>query len=138
MQWYSEHRSQQRNLCSFAFTYAQIIQQTIFSQITDRTTLEQFEAALHSLGELRKQFESQMDWSHYPASQGMHSCIRGVYTDAEFRLKHLAIMHQQALPPQRAITNRGIIVDVVDALQTSTEETDIGTDDSPFAEGNGR
>jgi hypothetical protein len=138
MQWYDEKRSQQRNLCSVAFTYAQIIQQTIFSRITDRTTPQQLEVALHSLRELRKQLEDQMDWSHYPASQGLHSCLRDVYTDAEYRLKNLAIMHQQASPFQRVITNQGIIVDIAEHLETSTDETDLGTDDSPFTTENGR
>jgi hypothetical protein len=130
--------SQQRNLCSFAFTYAQIIEQTIFSRITEHTTPDQLATALQSLDELCQRFERQMDWSHYPASQGLHSCLWDVYTDAEFRLKNLAIMYQQASPFQRVITNQGIIVDVVDMLQTSTEETDVGTDDSPFDNWNGR
>jgi hypothetical protein len=38
MVWYDKRRSQQRNLCSFAFTYAQIVEQTIFARINDRTT----------------------------------------------------------------------------------------------------
>jgi hypothetical protein len=138
MYWYTERQSQKRNLCSFAFTYAQIIQQTIFSRITDRTTPDQFAASLQSLGELRKQLESQMDWSHYPASQGLHSCIPEVYTDAEFRLKNLAIMHQQAPQPQRLISREGIVIDREEAIQSSDKETDLGTDDSPLDNWNGR
>jgi hypothetical protein len=138
MQWYDKSRSQQRNLCSLAFTYAQIIEQTIFARITDRTTPQQFVAAQQSLLELCQRLESQMDWSHFPSSQGRHSCIRDVYTDAEFRLKHLAIMHQQALPPQRLITREGIVIDLEDKIQTSTEETDLGTEDIPPDNRNGR
>jgi hypothetical protein len=138
MRWYDERRSQQRNLCSFAFTYAQIIEQTIFSRITDRTTPQQFEAAQQSLLELCQRFESQMDWSHFPAPHGLHSCIRDVYTDAKFRLKNLMIMHQQAPSPQRLITREGIVIDLEDKIQTSTEETDLGTEDIPPDNWNGR
>jgi hypothetical protein len=138
MAWYDEKRYQQRNLCGFAFTYAQIIEQTIFARINDRTTPQQYEAALQSLEALCQRFERQMDWSHYPASHGLHSCIRDVLTDAEFRLKNLLIMHQPPPPPasQQLITREGIIIDVEEAIQSSIEETDLGTDDSPFNNGN--
>ena len=132
MVWYNEKRSQQRDLCSFAFTYAQIIEQTIFARINDRTTPQQYEAALQSLGELCQRFERQMDWSHYPVSYGMHSCIRDVYTDAEFRLKNMAIMHQQAPLPaaQQVVTVEGVVLDVEERVQTSTVQTGLGAEDS--------
>ncbi len=139
MHWYDEKRSQQRNLCSFAFTYAQIIEQTIFARINDRTTSQQYEAALQSLGELCRRFERQMDWSHYPASHGMHSCLRDVLTDAEFRLKNLAIMQSAPPPPpQQLITREGIIIDVEESVSTSSVETELGAEDAPPANRNGR
>jgi hypothetical protein len=141
MQWYDETRSQQRNLCSFAFTYAQIIEQTIFARINDRTTPEQFNAALQTLKELCQRMEREMDWSHYPASNGLHSCVRDVYTDAEFRLKNLAIMHQPAAPSpasQQVVTVEGVVIDVEERVQTNTVETDIGTDNTPPDNWNGR
>jgi hypothetical protein len=140
MAWYNEQRSQQRNLCSFAFTYAQIIEQTIFARINDRTTPQQYKAALQSLEELCQRMERQMDWSHYPASQGMHSCIRDVLTDAEFRLKNLSIMHQPAPEPanQQVITVEGVIIDVEERVHTSSLETELGTDDAPPGNRNGR
>jgi hypothetical protein len=139
MQWYDERRSQQRNLCSFAFTFAQIAEQTIFARITNHTTREQFEAALQALDELCRRLERQMDWSHYPASHGMHSCIRDVFTDAEFRLKNLAIMHQAPLPATQQVTTvEGVVIDMEERLRTSTEETYLGTDDSMPNNGNAR
>ena len=140
MVWYDERRSQQRNLCSFAFTFAQIIEQTILSRITDRTTPEQLAAALQSLDELCHRFERQMDWSHFPASQGLHACVRDVYTDAEFRLKNLAIMHQQAPEPakQQVVTVEGVVIDVEERFRTSTVETDLGTENTPPDNRNGR
>jgi hypothetical protein len=140
MQWYDERRSQQRNLCSFAFTYAQIIEQTIFARINDRTTPQQYEAALQSLKELCQRLESQMDWSHYPASHGLHSCVRDVYTDAEFRLRNLQIMHQPAPTParQQVVTVEGVVIEAEERLRTSSEETYLGTDDSTRPNGNTR
>jgi hypothetical protein len=138
MHWYDETRSQQRNLCSFAFTYAQIIEQTIFARITDRTTPEQFNAALQTLGELCQRMERQLDRSHYPASQGLHACLRDVYTDAEFRLKNLAIMHQPPPPNQHIISREGIIIDMEESITTSSVETELGTDNAPPDNRNGR
>jgi hypothetical protein len=139
MRWYDERRSQQRNLCSFAFTYAQIIEQTIFANITNRTTPQQFEAALQSLDELCRRFERQMDWSHYPASHGMHSCLRDVLTDAEFRLKNLAIMQQAPpAPSQQLISREGIIIDVEESISTSSVETELGAEDAPPDTRNGK
>jgi hypothetical protein len=140
MHWYNEKRSQQRDLCSFAFTFAQIIEQTIFAQISTRTTPEQFAAASQTLGELCQQLERQMDWSHYPAASGMHACVRDVYTDAAFRLKNLAIMHQPAPLPanQQVVTVEGVVIEAEERVQTTTVETDLGREDEPPPSRNGR
>jgi hypothetical protein len=140
MRWYDERRSQQRNPCSAAFTAAQIIEQTIFARITNRTTAEQFQLAQETLSQLCSELAATVTWDHYAASSGPpHSCVRDVYVDAAFRLKNLEITQPPPPPPpQRLITNQGIIVDLAEHLETSTDETDLGTDDSPLAEGNGR
>ena len=41
-------------------------------------------------------------------------------------------------PTQQVITSEGIVIDLEEKAQTSTEETDLGTEDSPFANWNGR
>jgi hypothetical protein len=141
MAWYDESRSQRRQLCSFAYTFAQIADQSIFSHITDRTTPEQLQAAQQSLRELCARLESQMDWSHYPAAYGTpHSCVRDVYTDAEFRLTNLRIMRQQAPEPakQQLITREGIVIDLEERIHTSAEDTYLGTDDNLPDNGNTR
>jgi hypothetical protein len=131
MHWYNEKRSQQRDLCSVAFTYAQIVEQTIFARITNRTTPEQFAAASQTLGELCQQLERQMDWSHYPAAHGMHACVRDVYTDAAFRLKNLAIMQQAPLPAnQQVVTVEGVVIETEERVQTSSAQTGLGAEDS--------
>jgi hypothetical protein len=129
MVWYDETSSQQRRLCSAAFTFAQIVEQTVFAQISDRTTSDQFKLA------------ATVDWDHYASSFGpIHSCVRDVYDDAAARLRNLAIMQPPApLPPaQQLITREGIVIDLEERAQTSAEETDLGIDDSPFDNWSGR
>jgi hypothetical protein len=81
--------SQQRNLCSFAYTFAQIAGQTIFARITDSTTPDQFMVAQQNL---------------------------------------LALCQRQ----QQLISREGAVIDLEERAQTSSEETDVGTEDSPF------
>jgi hypothetical protein len=135
------YTSGSRPTCPHARTYIQISEQTIFAKITPATTPDQFTAAAEILCQLRDRIEAQVDMFHYPAASGDHWCVRDVYDHAVLALKGIAAMHQQEVAPpspQRLITREGIIVDLAEHLETSTEETDLGTDDSPFAEGNGR
>jgi hypothetical protein len=138
MNRHDEQRSQHRNLCSVAYTFAQIADQSIFAFITNRTTPEQFQTAQQSLLQLCQRLESQMDIFHYPAATGMHSCVRDIYTDAAFRLKNLEIMQEPAPPPptQQLISREGAVIDLEERVETSSEETDVGTDDSPFDDWN--
>jgi hypothetical protein len=141
MVWYDKSQSQHRRLCSAAFTFAQIAEQTIFAWITDRMTPEQFKLAQQNLTLLCRELEATVDWDHYASSSGpIHSCVRDIYTDAAFRLKNLEIMQEAAPPPpaQQLITREGVVIDLEDKIQTSTEETDVGTEDSPFDNWNGR
>jgi hypothetical protein len=141
MHWYDKSSSQHRRLCRDAFTFAQIAEQTIFALISDRTTPEQFKLAQQNLTLLCRELEATVEWDHYTSSSGpAHSCVRDVYTDAAFRLKNLEIMQKAAPPPpaQQVITKEGVVIDLEEKIQTSTEETELGIDDSPFADWNGR
>jgi hypothetical protein len=133
MAWDDSTRTQHRRLCSFAYTFAQIADQSIFGHITDRTTPEQVQAAQHSLLQLCQRLEAQMDMFHYPAATGMHSCVRDIYTDAAFRLKNLVLL-QPAPPPQLAprkqpLTPEEVVNNLEQALQTSPKETFLGRND---------
>jgi hypothetical protein len=127
--------------CDFAERF-QFAAETLFSQITAHTSPEQFSQCQESLRQLKEELEAERQARgrfHFAAASGsLHHCVAQAYQVAQARLRFVAQLHQQALPLQRGITNQGIIVDVVDALQTSRDETDVGTDDSPFAEENGR
>jgi hypothetical protein len=128
-----------RILCRDSYTVARLIEQTIFNQITPQTTPAQFTAAQESLRHLCERFEANLDLFHYASIRGSHQCVRDVYEDARARLENLAIMQPAPpLPAQQAITPEGVVIDVEEKIRTSTAETDVGTDDSPFANWNGR
>jgi hypothetical protein len=122
--------------CPQARAFAQLAEQSIFRTITDQTTPEQFQAAQLSLLQLCQRMEANLDLFHYPAAVGTHQCIRDVYTEAAYRLKHFAIMQPEPLPEpppkQQLITLSGVVIDLEEEYRTSREETDLGTaDDSP-------
>jgi hypothetical protein len=130
-----------RPTCPHARTYIQIAEQTIFAKITAHTTEQQFLAAEEILLQLCQRLEAQVDMFHYPAATGDHWCVRDVYDHAVLALTGLAAMHQQEVsqpPRQQLISREGIVIDLEDKIQTNTEATDLGTDDSPFADWNGR
>jgi hypothetical protein len=91
-------------------------------------------AAQQNLLALCQRLESQMDMFHYPAATGMHHCVQDVYADAAFRLENFAIMQEplQPAPTQQLISREGAVIDLEERIETSSEETDVGTDDSPF------
>jgi len=128
-----------RNLCRDSYTVARLIEQTIFSQITPATMPDQFAAAQDSLKRLCERFEANLDLFHYAGIRGSHQCVRDVYEDARARLENLAIMQPPPPPPaaQQLITREGIVINREEKTQASTEETDVGTEDSPFADWNG-
>jgi hypothetical protein len=118
-----------RSPCPHARTFIQIAEQTIFSKITEHTRPDQFSAAEEILLQLCQRLEAQVDMFHYPAATGNHWCVRDVYDHAVLALAGLAAMHQQAVPEpprQQLITRTGVVIDLEDTIQTSTEETDLG------------
>jgi hypothetical protein len=129
-----------RTLCRDSYTVAKLIEQTIFAKITPDTTPDQFTAAQQSLLQLCQRFEHTPDFFHYAAISGSHQCVRDVYEDARARLENLAIMQPKPQPPsvQQGITRDGIVINLEERAQTSETETDVGIEDSPFDNWNGR
>jgi hypothetical protein len=133
MVWFHEASSQHRQLCSAAFTFAQIAEQTIFAQLTDTTTQQQYKLAQERLRQLCSELAASVDWDHYPSSFGtIHSCVQDVYTDAISRLRNLAIMQPEPPqpPPPQLISREGIVIDREEKIQTNRAETHLGTDDT--------
>ncbi len=123
-----------RQPCPHARTFMQIAEQTVFSKITEHTRSDHFTAAEEILQQLCHRLEAQVDMFHYPAATGDHWCVRDVYDHAMFALKGLAAMHQQAvpeLPRQQLISRKGVVIDLEDAIQTSTDDTELGIEGTP-------
>jgi hypothetical protein len=125
-----------RQPCPHARTFMQISEQTVFNNITEHTRSDQFSAAEQILGELRDRLEAQVmrePLFHYPAATGDHWCVRDVYDHAILALKGLAAMHQQAVPEpakQQLISRKGVVIDLEDTIQTSTDDTELGIEDT--------
>jgi hypothetical protein len=123
------YTSGSRPTCPHARTFIQIAEQTIFSKITEHTRPDQFTTAEEILLTLCHRLEAQIDLFHYPAATGDHWCVRDVYDHAVLALAGLAAMHQQAVPQpprQQLITRKGVVIDLEDTIQTSTDDTELG------------
>jgi hypothetical protein len=134
-QYHPPTNSSYQSLCPQAVAFDQLADQSIFRKITDQTTPEQFQAAQLSLLQLCQRVEANLDLFHFKAAVGTHQCVRDVYTEAAYRLKHLAIMQPEPLPEpaptQQLITLSGVVIDLEEEYRTSREETDLGTEDDP-------
>jgi hypothetical protein len=133
----SNHR-----LCSYSRLCAQIIEQTILNQITERTTTAQLATAKFSIRALSERLaaEAKRDWSHYPAEQGTHNCVRTVFTDAIFRLENIILLRSEPEPerpvatPQPQMTLEDVVKAFGEPVQPYDDATYLGTDeDEPDA-----
>jgi hypothetical protein len=128
--------------CFYSRLFAQIFEQTILNQITERTTPTQLAAAKFSVRALSQQLaaEAKRDWSHYPAEQGTHNCVRTVFTDAMFRLENSILMRSEPEPqptpavPQPQMTLEDVVKAFGEPVQPYDDATYLGTDeDEPDA-----
>jgi hypothetical protein len=119
-------------LCVFSDSFYRTVRETIFQQLTPETTHEQFQAALASITRLRDELAQAVYPMHYGSLLGTHRCVNHLYREAQARLAGLEIMQPVPKPPpppkQQLITREGIVMDVEEKIQTSTERTDLGTD----------
>jgi hypothetical protein len=119
-------------LCSVADSFYRIVRETIFQQVTKETTVEQWQAAQESLTRLRDELQQAIYPMHYGSLVGGHRCLDHVFREAVARLRALEIMQPVPPPPpppsQQVITREGIVRDVEEKIQTSTAETDLGSD----------
>jgi uncharacterized protein (DUF2267 family) len=72
----------------------------IISKVTPETTQDQIQAARYALSALYETMARQLDFTHhadYPG-QGIHTCIREVYIDADSKLKMLAVLQPEPKP----------------------------------------
>jgi hypothetical protein len=123
-----------RPRCHVATTFAQIVEQSIFSRITEATTAEQFQHAQQSLILLCMELEQLADWRHYAAAGNLsHCCVRDIYTQAAFILKNLSLTKPAppapAQPPPSRDTLTDVLRDLKEVFQPNQDETPLGIDD---------
>jgi hypothetical protein len=90
------------SLCEFAERLRETAD-GLFSQVNDRTTPPQFEAAHQTLLERKEALEAELRKRgrfHYASSSGsLHRCVPQVYEDVATRLRLLSELQQPPAPP---------------------------------------
>ena len=92
------------SLCEFAERLRETAD-GLFSQVTDRTTPAQFNAAQQTLLDRKQELEAELRARgrfHYASAAGsLHRCVPQVYEDAKTRLLLLSELQQPPAPPAR-------------------------------------
>src|ERR687896_2072744 len=119
-------------LCVFSDSFYYSARDAVFRQLSKDSTKEQFQAALETLTQLRDELVQTLYPMHYGALVGRHRCVDHVFREARARLRSLEIMQPVPKPPpppkQQLITREGVVMDLEEKIQTSIEQTDLGTD----------
>jgi hypothetical protein len=116
-------------LCVFSDVFHRTAQDTIFSQLSDDITPEQFEAAQANLLLMKQELEQDMPPLHYATQFGSHICVAVLYKEATLRLRNLALL--QPVPPpetgqQQPLSPEDIVNNLENDLPTDPEETFLG------------
>jgi hypothetical protein len=85
-------------LCVFSDRFYRTAQDTIFSQLSEVTSPEQFEAAQANLLLMKQDIEKDMPDVHYAGQFGSHICVADLYAEASMRLRNLALLQPPAPP----------------------------------------
>jgi hypothetical protein len=125
-------------LCVFSNLFYRTAQDSIFSQLTDDTTPAQFEQAQTFLLLMKEELEMDMPRMHYVSHIGTHLCVEVLYKEAVLRLKNLALLKPEPLPPetgQQPLSPEDIVNNLENDLPTDPQDTFLG--DEKEAEDNG-
>jgi hypothetical protein len=125
-------------LCIFSDVFYRSAQDSIFSQLTDETTPAQFEAAQANLLLMKEELEKDMPAMHYASQFGTHLCVGVLFKEASLRLKNLALLQPEPLPPEigpKPLSPEDIVNNLENDLPTDPQDTFLG--DEKEAEDNG-
>jgi hypothetical protein len=115
-------------LCVFSDVFHRTAQDTIFSQLSDDTTPEQFEAAQANLLLMKQELEKDMPPMHYASQIGTHLCVGVLYMEAALRLRNLVLLQPEPLQitgPQ-PLSPEDIVNNLENDLPTDPDETFLG------------
>jgi hypothetical protein len=116
-------------LCVFSDVFYRTAQDSIFSQLTDDTTPAQFEQALANLHLMKEELAKDMPPMHYASHIGTHVCLEVLYKEAILRLKNLAVLQPEPLPPvigPQPLTPEDIVNNLENDLPPDPDETYLG------------
>jgi hypothetical protein len=116
-------------LCVYSDVFHRTAQDSIFSQLTDETTPAQFEAAQAYLLLMKEELEKDMPPMHYASQLGTHLCVGVLYKEASLRLRNLAILQPEPLPPvtgPQPLSPEDIVNNLENDLPPDPEETFLG------------
>jgi hypothetical protein len=116
-------------LCVFSDLFHRTAQDTIFSQLTDETTPGQYEQAQTFLLLMKQELELDMPPIHYASQFGSHLCVEVLYKEASLRLKNLALLKPEPLPPEtgpKPLTPEDIVNNLENDLPIDPDETYLG------------
>ena len=116
-------------LCLYSNMFYRTAQDSIFSQLTDDTTPAQFEQAQTFLLLMKEELEMDMPRMHYAAHICTHVCVGVLYKEASLRLKNLAALQPEPLPPEtgpQPLTPEDIVNNLENDLPTDPQDTFLG------------
>jgi hypothetical protein len=116
-------------LCLYSNVFYRTAQDSIFSQLTDDTTPAQFEQAQAYLLQMKEELEMDMPRMHYAAHIGTHVCVGVLYKEASLRLKNLAVLQPEPLPPEigpQPLSPEDIVNNLENDLPTNPQDTLLG------------
>jgi hypothetical protein len=88
-------------LCVFSDSFYYSVRDTIFRQLSNNSSKEQYQAALESLTRLREALEQDLHLHpmHYGSLVGRHRCVDHLYREAVARLRGLQVTQPAPKPP---------------------------------------
>lgn len=124
-------------ICFYAGMLHRSSQDCVLSQLSDLTLPEQFEAVQSNLILMKQELEKLMPPFHFAAQYGTHICLEEVFLEASNRLKFLAQLQAipSAAPERQRLTPEEVVNNLGSSLQTSTEDTYLGSDNDPSNNG---
>jgi hypothetical protein len=125
-------------LCLFSNVFHRTAQDSIFSQLTDDTTPQQYAAAQANLLLMKEELEKDMPPMHYASHIGTHICLEVLYKEGSLRLKNLAVLQPEPLPLEtgpQPLSPEDIVNNLENDLPTDPQDTFLG--DEKEAEDNG-
>jgi hypothetical protein len=115
--------------CVYSDVFYRSAQDSIFSQLTDETIPAQFERAQANLLQMKEELEKDMPRMHYASHLGTHVCVGVLYKEASLRLKNLAVLQPEPLPPEtgpQPLSPEDIVNNLENDLPTDPQDTFLG------------